>query len=296
MEHFVDGIERKQSFNLADHSSFKIGGNATNVYLPASAEEVARLVKYFKQTNQQFFVLGNGTNVLFPDRDIRLPIILMGDSMSACSIDEHTGEVVAEAGISLLKLVNKVLSYSLTGLEFAHYIPGTFGGALYMNAGAFNGEMSDVVEWVEYVDENGDLNRVSTDGEFFAYRYSKTQEREWVIVRAGLRLSRGDSEKIRTRMVEIESKRKEKQPLDYPSAGSVFKRPEGSYASKLIDEAGLKGDCVGGACVSEKHAGFIVNKGGATAKDVKDLIEHVQQVVLERHGVRLEREIIFVEE
>ncbi len=296
MEHFLDSIKRQESFSLASHSSFKIGGNATNVYVPASAEEVARLVKYFNDRNQKFFVLGNGTNVLFPDEDISIPIILMGDAISRCSIDASTGEVVAEAGISLLDLVDQVRAHSLTGLEFAHYIPGTFGGALYMNAGAFNGEMSDVVEWVEYVDENGDLKKVYTDGEFFAYRYSRTQEREWVIVRAGLRLSRGDSDKITTLMEEIESKRKAKQPLNYPSAGSVFKRPEGSYASKLIDEAGLKGDCVGGACVSEKHAGFIVNKGGATAKDVKELIDRVTQVVFEKNGVRLEREIIFIEE
>ncbi|MDO4753632.1 MAG: UDP-N-acetylmuramate dehydrogenase, partial [Bacillota bacterium] len=251
---------------MSDLTTFKIGGVAKHVFLPKSTEEVSALVRDFRKAGQPYFVLGNGSNVLMPDEEIEFPIIWIGDQLRDIQIHED-GEIVVGAGMLLATLVLKALEHSLTGIEFAHCIPGTVGGAAYMNAGAFNGEMKDIIRWIEYVDAEGKVFVVHPDESFFGYRYSKAQTMNWIVTRVCVKLEKGDRTIIKERMDEIGAKRSAKQPLEYPSAGSVFKRPKDHFASKLIDEAGLKGYQIGGARVSDKHGGFIVNMGGATCGD-----------------------------
>lgn len=283
----------KHNVKMSDLTTFKIGGIAKNVFLPKHAEEVSALVKSFRKNSQPYFILGNGSNVLMPDEGIAFPIILIGDQMQSMELGED-GEIVVGAGMLLATLVLKAMEYSLTGMEFAHCIPGTVGGAVYMNAGAFNGEMKDIVRWVECVDEDGNVSIEYPDADFFGYRDSKVQRMKWIVTRVAVRLQQGEKAAIKARMDEICEKRNEKQPLEYPSAGSVFKRPKDHFASKLIDEAGLKGYQIGGARVSDKHGGFIINVGGASSNDVLDLMQYVSDVVEEKSGIRLEPEIIIV--
>lgn len=286
-------IECKRNVKMSDLTTFKIGGIAKEVFFPKSAEEVSALVKFFRSNEQPYFVLGNGSNVLMPDEDLDFPVVLIGDQMQSLELKED-GETVVGSGMLLATLVLKALEHSLTGIEFAHCIPGTVGGAVYMNAGAFNGEMKDIVRWIECVDKEGNIFVEYPDEGFFGYRYSKVQKMEWIVTRVAIRLRKGEKALIKARMDEINEKRAAKQPLEYPSAGSVFKRPKDHFASKLIDEAGLKGYQIGGARVSDKHGGFIINVGGATARDVMDLMRYVSEVVEEKSGIRLEPEIIIV--
>lgn len=286
-------IECRQNVKMSDLTTFKIGGVARKVFLPKNAEEVSALVKCFRSGAQPYFVLGNGSNVLMPDEDLDFPVILIGDQMQSLELKED-GEIVVGSGMLLATLVLKAFEYSFTGLEFAHCIPGTVGGAVYMNAGAFNGEMKDIVNWIECVDEEGNIFIEYPDESFFGYRDSKVQKKKWIVTRAAIRLRRGEKALIKARMDEINEKRVAKQPLEYPSAGSVFKRPKDHFASKLIDEAGLKGYQIGGARVSDKHGGFIINVGGATARDVKELMRYVSEVVERKSGIKLEPEIIIV--
>ncbi len=283
-------IEYRSDLKMSDCTTFKIGGEARHVFLPKNSEEVAELVRYFAAEGLGYFVLGNGSNVLMSDDFIELPIIKIGSAIAECRLDGDS--IVVGAGLPLCDLVRTALDSSLTGAEFAHCIPGTVGGAVFMNAGAFGGEMKDIVKWLEIVDSSGDIYKIIPDSSFFGHRFSLAQEKKWIITRVCVQLEKGDPAKISARMDEIAAKRREKQPLEYPSAGSVFKRPAGNYASKLIDEAGLKGKRIGGAKVSEKHAGFIVNTGGATAADVKELMNCIVDVVYKKSGIVLEPEIV----
>ena len=280
---------------MSKHTTFKIGGEADILLEPDSAECLLAVLKILKENNCPYFVMGNGSNLLVADRGIRGAVIKISNSMASASLD---GEYIeAECGIKLSRLSGIAQSASLAGLEFASGIPGTLGGALFMNAGAYGGEMKDVVESVTYLDvESGEVKTISGDECNFGYRHSIFSEIDAVILSARLKLMVGNAAEIRETMNELAAKRNEKQPVDKPSAGSTFKRPEGHFAGTMIQDCGLKGYRIGGAEVSVKHAGFIINAGGATAKDVGDLIAYVQDTVEDKFSVRLEPEVRFVGE
>lgn len=274
---------------LARHCSFRIGGPAAVMLAPGSADELAAVCRWLRDRGEAPFLLGNGTNMLFPDEG--LDRIVVKTSPSAGSIRIDGTRVEAEAGATLARTASEALAAGLTGLEFAHGIPGSVGGGVVMNAGAYGGELRDVVTETEYLD--GDMERRVLRGaeHDFSYRHSFFSEHEGIVLRTVFSLAPGDPAAIAARMRELADKRRNSQPLEMPSAGSTFKRPVGGYAAALIDEAGLKGFSVGGAQVSPKHAGFVVNTGGATCADVLRLIEHIQNTVLARSGIRLEPEV-----
>lgn len=280
---------------MSKHTTFKIGGTADILIEPGSAENLLDILKLLKENNIPFFIMGNGSNLLVADSGIRGVVIKISNSMSAANVD---GEYIyAECGIKLSRLAGIAQSAAIAGLEFASGIPGTLGGALFMNAGAYGGEMKDIVKSVTYLDiESGEIKTISGDECKFGYRHSIFSETDAVIISACLKLSNGNAEEIRAIMNELAAKRNEKQPVDKPSAGSTFKRPEGYFAGTMIQDCGLKGYKIGGAEVSQKHAGFIINAGGATAKDVRDLIEYVRDTVEDKYSVRLEPEVRFVGE
>lgn len=280
---------------MSKHTTFKIGGAADILIEPEDIECLLGVLEALKKNNVPFFIMGNGSNLLVGDRGVRGAVIKISNSMSAASVD---GEYIdAEGGIKLSRLANIAQSASLTGLEFASGIPGTLGGALFMNAGAYGGEMKDVIKSVTYLDiKSGEIKTISGNECDFGYRHSIFSEIDAVVISARLKLSNGDGKEIRATMNELAAKRNDKQPIDKPSAGSTFKRPEGHFAGTMIQDCGLKGYKIGGAEVSEKHAGFIINAGGATAKDVRNLIEYVQDTVDDKFSVRLEPEVKFVGE
>lgn len=288
-----DLITVKKSEPLSFHSSFKIGGAADLFLIPSSETALAALAGMIKETGARAFFLGNGTNLLFSDAGFR------GAVVSLCELRgiEINGErVTAGAGTPLVALCKAVRDASLTGIEKLYGIPGTVGGAVYMNAGAYGGVTADTLVSSTYLDL-GDMSirSITRDEHSFGYRDSVYKHTDRIILSAEFDLSRGDAEEITAQMNDIMGRRAAKQPLDYPSAGSVFKRPEGRFAGQMIEESGLKGYRIGGAGVSEKHAGFIINKGGATADDVLSLIKHINDVVEKNYGVRLECEVIYVE-
>ena len=236
--------------------------------------------------------VGNGSNLLVDDRGLDAFVIVTTPGLARC---ERDGErIIGGCGTVLAALANEAARASLTGLEFAHGIPGTLGGAVTMNAGAYDGEMRQVVEWVRVLNENGEVEVLSGEQCEFSYRHSLFSNRNCLILAACLRLRQGDEEQIRARMAELMSRRKEKQPLEFPSAGSTFKRPEGYFAAALIDQCGLKGHAVGGAQVSPKHAGFVVNTGTATCQDILDLMDEVKASVYQATGVTLEPEVKYL--
>lgn len=283
----LPGLEVLEREPLKNHTSFRIGGPAALVLLPASVPELKALCALLRELGEEPLILGNGSNVLAPDEGLERAVIV---TRRVCGMAVSGESITAECGVSLTKVSGLAAQSGLTGLEFAYGIPGTLGGALIMNAGAYGGEMRDVTAWVEWLD--GDLTEHRSEGPEldFGYRRSRFRAGETVL-RAGLRLSPGDAGEIQARCRELTEKRRASQPLDLPSAGSAFKRPKEGYAAALIDEAGLKGYAVGGARVSEKHAGFIVNGGNATAHDVRRLMEEVRERVRERTGIELEAEI-----
>lgn len=280
---------------MSRHTTFKIGGAADILIEPDGVDCLLAVLKVLKENNIPFFVIGNGSNLLVADRGIRGAVIKISNSMSAADVD---GEYIeAECGIKLSRLSGIAQNASLTGLEFASGIPGTLGGALFMNAGAYGGEMKDVVKSVTYIDiKSGEVKTISGDECEFSYRHSVFSKIDAIIISARLKLTSGDAAEIRKAMNELAIRRNEKQPIDKPSAGSTFKRPEGHFAGTMIQDCGLKGYKIGGAEVSRKHAGFIINAGGATATDVKDLISYVQETVEDKFSVRLEPEVRFVGE
>lgn len=275
---------------LSNHTTFKIGGKASAVICVESISSLAKLLKECSDRNVPNFIIGNGSNLLISDDGYDGVVFkLDGDFKNISVLEENT--VYCGAGVSLAKLCKFALDHNLSGLEFAWGIPGTVGGAAYMNAGAYGGEMSDVLVSAYYVTPNGENSRYTAEEMDLSYRHSIFADNGYIISGIVVKLKPDTHDSIRERMDDFMSRRRDKQPLEYPSAGSVFKRPEGYFAGGLIEQCNLKGMQIGGAQVSIKHAGFIVNKGGATCKDVCDLIEHIQKTVFEQAGVRLECEI-----
>lgn len=274
---------------MKEHTSFKIGGPAEIFLEITSIPELLKVTDFCKKEGVGFFVLGNGSNLLAADEGVEGVIIHLSGKLAGARIE---GDVIrAGAGLSLAALAAFTVEEELTGLEFAAGIPGSVGGAIYMNAGAYGGEMKDVVEGV-YMIVDGELKHFSAKEMDFSYRHSIVPGlKDAIVVTADFKLKPGKKEEIQAKINELNAKRSEKQPLDYPSAGSTFKRPETGYASQLIEETGLKGTRIGGAEVSKKHSGFIINVDNATAEDVKELIAYVQKEVHEKKGVKLYPEV-----
>lgn len=279
----------EREVSMKNYTSFKVGGPAELFLSPEDAGQTAKLVRFCEKEEIPVFVLGKGSNLLVSDRGIKGAVIYTGKQCSISMTDENTVRV--QSGASLAQLCTFALENSLSGLEFAYGIPGTVGGAVFMNAGAYGGEMKDVLLNSEYVSTDGTSGELDNEAMELSYRHSAYENSNLVITAASVRLAPADRNEIKSTMNDILARRKEKQPLEYPSAGSTFKRPEGNFAGALIEQCGLKGVSVGGAQVSEKHAGFIINRGGATAADILSLIKHVQARVKAQTGVSLETEI-----
>lgn len=276
------------------HTSFKIGGLADILVAPEGVEALLKTISLCREQRVPYFVMGNGTNLLVRDKGIRGVVIQVYGNLSGFEI---TGcRVRAEAGVLLSKLASAALNHGLSGLEFASGIPGTLGGAVTMNAGAYNGEMKDIVVKTDYLDGQGNVRTLEGAEHRFGYRTSFIQEQGGVVLCSELLLKEGRTEEIRALMEDLAARRRQKQPLEMPSAGSVFKRPQGHFTGQLIENCGLKGFCCGGAQVSPKHCGFIVNTGEATAEDVLGLIAQIRDKVRTAYGVELETEIRIVGE
>ncbi len=273
------------------HTSFKIGGPA-DFYVMPDRRNIAGLLEYCRENDVPFLVIGNGSNLLCGDGGFDGVVIEIGRRMAAIEIDVDC--VIAQAGALLSTIAAAAAQEGLTGFEFASGIPGSVGGAAVMNAGAYGGEMKDVLEEVTVLTNEGEILTVPADELELSYRSSVIPERDWLVLDATIRLTRGRKEEINARMNELRDRRNAKQPLEYPSAGSTFKRPEGYFAGKLIEDAGLSGFTCGGAQVSEKHCGFIINRDNATATDVRNLISYVRKKVREDSGVELEPEVKIV--
>ncbi len=286
----LPSLTLKREELLSHHTSFRIGGPAEVMAFPHTVGELSDLLRTVSALGVRPALLGAGTNVLAPDEGLRGLVIVTRDCLMCLERTDET-HIAALAGVSMAKLAIFAQEANLTGLEFAHGIPGTVGGGVYMNAGAYGGEIMQVAEKTDYLRMDGSMQTFTGVAQGFAYRTSAFQSMQGVIVRTVFALTEGKREAIRAHMQELAEKRRASQPLELPSAGSAFKRPVGGYAAALIEQAGLKGFQVGGAAVSEKHAGFIVNRGGATAADVLKLIEIVQKCVLENSGIALEPEI-----
>lgn len=279
---------------MKKHTTFRIGGPADYYLCPHSTEELQKILQICRENKLEFFILGNGSNLLVSDKGYRGAVIQLWKNFSDIEAEDNT--IMVKAGALLSKVAAEALEESLTGMEFASGIPGTMGGAVMMNAGAYGGEMKDIIREVTVLTREGELLTLSKEEMNFGYRTSVVKEKGYVVISAVLQLRKGDREEIRKVMDELKERRVTKQPLDMPSAGSTFKRPEGYFAGKLIMDAGLRGFSVGGAQISEKHCGFVVNKGDATAADVLGLIKEVQKRVQEKFGVALEPEVKFLGE
>mgnify|MGYP002469350713 CR=1 FL=1 len=275
---------------LDRYTSFRTGGEADCMLLVNDAEQLGKLLKYMSITGNDYFLLGNGTNLLVSDRGYDGTVIKFGPGMSRIHVDGE--RVYVQAGALLSQTAKRAMEEGLSGLEFASGIPGSIGGGLVMNAGAYGGEMSQIVESVTVMNESGEIMELDCDTMEFGYRTSVIKNRAFVVLEAALHLQRRDKADIQAKMEEFAARRKEKQPLEYPSAGSIFKRPEGYFAGKLIMDSGMRGYRVGGAQVSEKHCGFIINTGNATSEDIAELMAEVQDRVKERFRVSLEPEIV----
>ncbi|HCT91749.1 MAG TPA: UDP-N-acetylenolpyruvoylglucosamine reductase [Lachnospiraceae bacterium] len=274
------------------HTTFRIGGPARYFVTPRSPEQVQRVLSACRQEDIPWFILGNGSNLLVSDRGYGGVVVRIGSNLGAVEV---AGERIrAQAGALLSQTAHAALAHDLTGMEFAAGIPGTLGGACLMNAGAYGGEMRQILISVTALDADGEICEIPADELEMGYRTSLLMKRGYVVLGAGLQLAHGDAEQIKARMEVLKNLRVQKQPLECPSAGSTFKRPEGCFAGKLIMDAGLRGYRVGGAQVSEKHCGFVINAGGATAEDVCRLIGDVHRIVYEKFGKELEPEVRFL--
>lgn len=279
---------------MKQHTTFKIGGPADYFLVPETGEEVGEIIKICRKTDTPYFILGNGSNLLVGDGGYRGAVIQVYRNMSAVTVEGTT--ITAQAGALLSAVAAAAKNASLTGFEFAGGIPGTVGGAAVMNAGAYGGEMKDVLVEVTVMDAEGKIFAISAEKLELGYRTSVIKKAGYIVLEAKIRLKEGDQEAIRERMKELTIQRTTKQPLEYPSAGSTFKRPEGYFAGKLIMDSGLAGYQVGGAQVSEKHCGFVINAGDATARDVRTLMDNVRDIVYKKYGVTLEPEVKFLGE
>ena len=277
---------------MSRHTSFQIGGPAEIFVQPATGDEVRQAICLAKEEQIPFFVVGNGSNLLVSDDGFRGMIVQIGRNLQEISVEDNV--IYAQAGALLSRVSKTALEHGLTGMEFAAGIPGSLGGAVAMNAGAYGGEMKDILTDVEVLTPDGEIKTLSLEELDLSYRHSCIFEKDYIVLSVHLQLEQGDTTVIRNRMDELARARREKQPLEYPSAGSTFKRPAGYFAGALIQDAGLKGYTVGGAQVSEKHSGFVVNRGGATAEEVLFLIKQVQKKVKSRFGVTMEPEVRMV--
>ena len=277
---------------MQKHTTFRIGGPADCFVQIENKEQLIRLQRYLKQLGMPFFILGNGSNLLVSDKGYQGIVLQIGQKMSKIEVNGNV--ITAQAGAAMSQVARGALEHGLAGLEFASGIPGTIGGGVVMNAGAYDGELSGVVTQVNVVNSEGECMELENDSMEFGYRTSSIRNNSFTVTEVILKLEEGDREQIRAKMEELAARRREKQPLEYPSAGSTFKRPRGNFAGKLIMDAGLRGFQIGGAKVSEKHWGFIVNTGNATAEDVRDVISEVRKQVKERFHVDLEPEILFL--
>lgn len=283
------GVRTKRNEPMSAHTTFKVGGCCDIMAFVNSVESVRGLILCANASGLEYYILGNGSNVLFSDKGFCGAIILLGADFSDISVKDDV--VTAAAGASLQRVCRRALENSLSGMEFAYGIPGTVGGAVYMNAGAYGGEIKDIVSRVTCANVRGEIITYKADELDFAYRSSRFLASGEIILSADFRLQKGDPSLIKARMDELMERRKSRQPLEFPSAGSAFKRPEGTFAGLVIEQSGLKGYTVGGAQISEKHANFIINRGGATADDIMKLISDVKKTVKEKTGYELECEI-----
>ncbi len=274
---------------MSRHTTFRIGGPADYFVTPTDKEEIKKIIKFCREAQIPFYVIGNGSNLLVGDRGYRGVIIQIFKQMSKIDVDGE--QIAAQAGALLSKVASAALDASLTGFEFASGIPGTLGGALRMNAGAYGGEMKQVVRSADVLTPDGEIITLTVDELGMGYRTSVISKNDYVVIDAILQLKKGNQEEIQAQMADLRERRVSKQPLEYGSAGSTFKRPEGYFAGKLIDDAGLRGFRVGDAQVSEKHCGFVINRGNATAAEVLELMRIVTERVEEKFGVRLQPEV-----
>lgn len=287
-----DNVYRNEP--MRKHTTFRIGGPADFYLCPHSAKEIQKTVAICREEELPYFILGNGSNLLVSDQGYRGVVIQLWKNVSDILVEGC--RIRAKAGASLAKIAGEALEEGLTGMEFAAGIPGTLGGAVVMNAGAYGGEMKDILQEALVMDEQGEIFTLKKEELQLGYRTSIIKEKGYIVLAAALELKPGDRKEIKEKMDELKQRRVEKQPLDMPSAGSTFKRPEGYFAGKLIMDAGLRGFSVGGAQISEKHCGFVVNTGKATANDVLTLIREVQKRVRDKFGVELETEVKFLGE
>ncbi len=280
---------------MSKHTTFRIGGCADAFVKVTAIEQLQRLIPLLHEKKIPFYVIGKGSNLLVSDKGYRGVIVQLDEEFGIVDVQEN--KLVVQAGASMAKVAKTALQHSLTGFEFAAGIPGTIGGGVIMNAGAYGGEMKDVVSKVRYLNASGEIAEAGNADMDFGYRHSMLKKHpEYIVLEVEIILQPGSADKIADCMMDLARRRREKQPLEYPSAGSTFKRPEGYYAGKLIQDAGLSGYVVGGATVSPKHNGFVINTGNATASDVKRLIDDVQEKVLEQFQVKMEPEVIFLGE
>lgn len=294
LKEYIESVFEKQDIYFQEpmsrHTSFRTGGEADCLLQIRNVEQLQKILSYLRKTGNEYFLLGNGTNLLVSDRGYQGVVLQMGEGLSGISVEGE--KIRVQAGALLSKTAKAAMDAGLAGMEFASGIPGSVGGGIVMNAGAYDGEMKQIVERVTVLNEDGELMELDCDTMEFGYRTSVIRNRPFVVVEALLSLKKGDQEQILAKMADFAQRRRAKQPLEYPSAGSTFKRPEGYFAGKLIMDSGMRGRRVGGAQVSEKHCGFIVNTGNATSEDVAELMIEVQERVKERFGVMLEPEIV----
>ncbi len=290
----INDVELKCDEDMSLHTTLKMGGKAHVFVTVKTMAALGELIRVFKSVKSDYFLLGNGSNILVSDKGLDIPVIRLAGDFDRVTAE---GDMIKAGAAALLSSVARTaLDNELSGLEFASGIPGSVGGAMVMNAGAYGGEMKDVVVTVKVMDENGNVSEYTNEEMAFGYRDSILKRKKLIVLETVFKLNKGDKESIKNAMDELNKKRREKQPLEYPSAGSTFKRPEGYFAAKLIEDAGLKGYTVGGACVSEKHAGFCVNKDNGTASDFYKLMADVKDKVYESSGVSLEPEVIMLGE
>lgn len=277
---------------LSEYVTFRFGGPCRALVSVNGAESAAELIKYLRSREIKYGIIGRGSNIIALDEGFDGVVLMFGGDFA--KIETENGVMKCQAGALLAAACVNAQQNGLTGMENLFGIPGTVGGALYMNAGAYGSEMSDIVISAEYIDENGEIRTITTEEMKLSYRHSIFSDKTWVITSVTMKLESGNSDEIKAAMNVCMKKRSEKQPLEYPSAGSIFKRPEGSYASLLVDRCGLKGMSCGGAAVSEKHSGFVINKGYATSSDVLELCEKVKAIVYEKTGYKLELEPVIL--
>lgn len=285
----IDKDKVKKNEPMKEHTTFRAGGPADYFAVPTEEEEIRGIIRLCKREHVPYYVIGNGSNLLVGDKGYRGVIIQVYRQMNLINIEGNI--LTAQAGASLAMTASEALNAGLAGFEFAAGIPGTLGGAVVMNAGAYGGEIKDVLLSARVLTKEGEILTLTKEELKFGYRRSIIAEKEYIVLGASIGLEPGNKEEIRARMNELRNRRVGKQPLEYPSAGSTFKRPEGSFAGKLIQDAGLKGFTVGGAQVSEKHSGFVINTGDATAADIRELIRQVREKVKADSGIELEPEV-----